>query len=99
MRAPQCLKFAQTPTEREASHVGKVWIRVYANGGSGESTRTKRLAGATPQNPDGAILKGSTSSIACGRKAVRRGVAAQKVQRMGREVHLQRSRQIPSFSV
>jgi hypothetical protein len=55
-------------------------------------TGTERLAGATPQTPRGAIPRGSTSSIAHGRKAVGRGVAAQRVQRMGRKVHLQRNR-------
>lgn len=72
---------------------------MYSDGGSGESTRTERLAGATPQFPEGAIQRGATSSTAHGRKDVRRRVAAQRVPRMGRKVRPPHSRQIPSLFV
>ena len=90
---------AQTTTVWEASPVGKVGEQVYSDGGSGESTRTERLAGATPQFPRGAIPRGATSSTAYVRKDVRRRVAAQRLQRMGRKVRPPHSRQIPSLFV
>ena len=90
---------ARRSTEWEAMLVDVGWNAVYANGGSGESTRTAQLAGATPQTLRGAIPRGRTSSGAHDRKVVRRRVAAQRLQRMGRKVHSQQSRQIPSLFV
>src|SRR4051812_44936917 len=95
----RCRKSARTTPDWEASPVGKVEQPVYSDGGSGESTRTERLAGATPQFPRGAILRGATSSTADVRKDVRRRVAAQRLPRMGRKVRPQQGRQIPSLSV
>src|SRR5215213_3534231 len=97
MKRPESARLAQSPAEWEAAPVGKGGQRVYSDGGSGESTRTERLAGATPQHLGGAIPRGRTSSTAHVRKVVRRRVAAQRVQRMGRKVHLQHGRQTPSF--
>lgn len=90
---------AQTSTKRETILVDTGWKASYANGGSGESIRTAQLAGATPQTLRGAIPRGRTSSGAHSRKVVRRRVAAQRLQRMGREVHSQHRRQNPSLSV
>lgn len=92
-------RFAQTAVYWEVIPVGSSDSEVYSDGGSGEPTRTERLAGATPQAPRGAIRRGSTSSNAHARKVVRRRVAAQRAQRMGRKVHLQAGRHIPSFFV
>lgn len=90
-------RYAQRSTEWEAIPVGSGFQWVYSDGGSGESIRMERLAGATPQTPMGAILEGRTSSFTHGRKAVRRRVAAQRAQRMGRKVRPPSSRQIPSL--
>ena len=88
---------AQSLNECEAKPVDRGWNASYADDGSGESTRTAQLAGATPQSLNGVIPRGRTSSGAHGRKVVRRRVAAQRLQRMGREVHSQQGRQIPSL--
>jgi hypothetical protein len=93
----KCAHFA---AEREPLPVYRAGRRVYSDGGSGEPTETERLAGATPQTQTRVISDGSTSSNAHSREGVRRGVAAEDGQRMGREVHLQRDwRFLPSFFV
>src|SRR4051794_30998437 len=94
MNPKMVVNYARTSTEREATLVYRVWKSVYANGGSGEPTETERLAGATPQPPQGAIPEGRTSSTAQTREGESRRVAADIVQRMGRKVHLPHNRRI-----
>jgi hypothetical protein len=86
-------------TKREAVIVDAIWEPVYAESGSGEPTETERLAGATPQVPNGAIPTGDTSSTARTREGQGRRVAAHRLPRMGREVHSPHGRYIPSLSV
>ena len=90
---------AQTTIKCEVRLVYFALGRVYSDGGSGESTDTEQLVGATPKNLKGVIPEGRTSSTARNRKEARRGVAAVVAQRMGRKVRPPSSRNHPGLFV